>query len=132
MLLRNRKFAIALMLLTLSGCTDAVVWLTKEDASWSFIQARCQFRLGEIETTATQISIPLQVWDQYDSGVCMYDAKGRVAEHRIEVTFRKGLCSGGAFVPLVARVSRPRPGDYQIVYGDPAAGYPVIDSLHVD
>ncbi len=121
------------MLLTLSGCTDAIVWLTKEDASWSFIQTRCQgIKLGQIETTATQIAIPLKVWDQYDSGVCMYDAKGQVAEQRIEVTFRKGLCSGGAIPPLVARVSKPRPGDYQIVYGDRDANYPVIGSLHVD
>ncbi len=131
--MRNRKLAISFLLLTLSGCTDAVVWMTKEDASWSFIQTRCQgIKLGEIETTATQISSPLQVWDQYDSGICMYDAKGRVAEHRIEVTFRKGLCSGGAIPPLVVRVRKPQPGDYQIVYGDPAAGYPVIGSLHVD
>lgn len=131
--MRNRTFAVSLLLLTLSGCTSAIVWLSKEDASWSFIQTHCQgMQLGKIETSAGQVSIPIAAWDRYDSGVCLYDARGRVTANRIEIVFRKGLCSGNALPGLLARFPKPPLGDYQIVYGDPDAGYPVVGSLHVD
>ena len=131
-----RKSTIAFLLLALLptlSCTRLVVWYSKEKVTWSFIQEKCTvIKIGTIETTANHLSIPIDLHDKFDSAICMYDATAHVSGQRIEISVKKGLCGGGAYVPLVARVSKPNSGDYQIVYSDPIAGYPIIGSFHVD
>ncbi len=130
------KLAILLTgvtLLSMLGCSDVIVWYTMEKASWAFIQERCNgITLGKIEVSSTQLSIPVNLWDRYDSGICIYDPKGHVNEDRITISVKKGLCSGAPAEPLVVKITKPKLGDYRIVYDDLDANFPVIGLLHVD
>lgn len=130
------KLAILLTcmtLLLLLGCADVIVWFTKEQASWTFIQDKCKgITLGTIELTSTQVSIPLNLWDHYDSAICIYDPKGYVNDGRVTISVKKGLCSGAPVKPLVVKITKPKYGDYRVVYDDPDANFPVLGLLHVD
>ncbi len=129
----RRLLLVLTALPLLAGCVDVVVWLTKEDTPWSYIRDRCFGpKLGPIDTSGSRVAIPIELSSLYDSGVCFYSASGRLSHNRVEIIVRRGLCSGGPIPPLVVRLAKPGPGDYQIVYGDAGADYPVIGSLHVD
>jgi hypothetical protein len=134
--MRQRLTTRLLLTLALAftfGCTRMIVWATKETATWAFIQERCGgIKIGRGDTSDTYLSIPIDVHDNFDSGICMYDAKGRLSGTRIELSVKKGLCSGGPFIPLVARIPKPLPGDYLIVYADRGANYPKIGTVHVE
>lgn len=137
-MLRTKKILtplimICLALLPMLGCTNMIVWFTKEKASWAFIQDRCNgITLGKIEASSAQVTIPISMWDRYDSAVCIYDPKGYVNDNRIIISVEKGLCSGEHIKPLIVRIAKPQFGDYKIMYDDPDANFPVIGSVHVD
>jgi hypothetical protein len=134
MIRQKRLSVLAFMALpAITGCTGVLVWASEEDASWLYIRQNCHgMTIGPASATQTGLSFPIDVHDVVNSSMCIYDARMRLADNRILVSVRHGLCSGSTPSPLVASLPKPAPGEYAIAYDDPAADFPVIARAHVE
>ena len=124
---------LCLLLLPTVACTKLVVWYSKENLTWDYVQNRCGgITVGKIQATPSELHIPLEVSSRYDSAICMYDPKGQVSGQWILISLKKGLCSGSAASPLVAKLPKPKTGAYEIRFQDSAALNPLIGTVNVD
>ena len=117
----------------MTGCVAILAWATKEDASWQYVQQHARgATLGPASVTAAELSFPVVAQEKINSAECIHDARVRVEGQRMLLSLKHGLCPDGWRPPEVARLPRPAPGDYTVVYDDASAGFPVVGRLHVD
>lgn len=113
------------------GCERTVVWLSKEKADWDYVEAAWGgAKAGPVEVEGQTLKIPLVLHvhesTRVDSGICIYDPSGEVRGKQILVRLVQGVCSNTAARSKIVEIPQPAPGEYEIVYDDFKAGYPVI------
>jgi hypothetical protein len=123
-----------LLILLLAGCSREVAWLSKEKADWDYVEAAWGgARAGPVEVQGGTLHIPfvlgLHEATRTDSGICIYDPAGEVHGRKIRLRLNRGICSNTVRPPLVAELPKPAPGEYEIVYDDFFAGYPVMGKV---
>ena len=66
-----------------------------------------------------------------DSGSCLCGAHARLNGSQVLVSLDRCVCSPGAGVALVAEMTKPASGAYDVVYDDSTAGFPRIGRLTI-
>jgi hypothetical protein len=122
---------ILLLAVLQTGCEREVVRLSQEKADWDYVEAAWGgARAGPVEVQGQTLKIPL-VLDVHestrtDSGICIYNPAGKVHGKRIRVRLDRGVCSNKAARLTVVEIPKPAAGEYEIVYDDFSARYPVL------
>lgn len=125
------KSTAGVLILLLAGCSREVAWLSQEKADWDYVEAEWGgAKAGPVEVQGETLKIPLVLHvhesTRTDSGICIYSPAGKVHGKRIRVRLDRGVCSDAAARSTVVEIPKPEPGEYEIVYDDSKAGYPVI------
>jgi hypothetical protein len=120
--------ALAVLLM---GCDRTVVWLTREKADWDYVEAAWGgAKAGPVEVQGQTLKIPLVLHlhksTRTDSGICIYNPAGKVHGKQIRVRLDQGVCSKMAARSKVVEIPKPPAGEYEIVYDDFSARYPVL------
>ncbi|MEA2562735.1 MAG: hypothetical protein QOH06_4239 [Acidobacteriota bacterium] len=113
------------------GCSRTVSSLSKEKAGWDYVEAAWGgAKAGPVEVEGDILKIPLLLHvhesTRADSSICIYDPAGKVRGKRIRVRLDRGICSNSAARLTVVEIPKPAAGEYEIVYDDFFARYPVI------
>lgn len=131
----RRKIILVLVSSSLSlfqiGCIQTVAWFTKKTATWEYVdKAWGGASAGPVELHDQNLIIPISLLirnaSRPDSGICVYDPSGYVKGSRIYIRLKQGLCSQTAAHSIEAKIKKPPVGEYDIVYDDSAANYPVL------
>jgi hypothetical protein len=122
---------VSSLLLFQIGCIQTVVWFTKKTANWEYVDKAWGGAIaGPVELHDQNLIIPITLWihnaSRPDSGICVYDPSGYVKGSRIYITLKQGLCNQTAAHSIEAKIKKPPVGEYDIVYDDSAANYPVL------
>ena len=130
----NAGLLILFLAVLLAGCERTVVWLSKEKADWDYVEAAWGgAKAGPVEVQGETLKIPfvldLHESTRTDSGICIYDPAGEVHGKTIRLRLNQGVCSNKVRFPLVAEIPKPAPGEYEIVYDDFLARYPVMGKV---
>jgi hypothetical protein len=113
------------------GCDRTVVWVTQEKADWDYVEAAWGgAKAGPVEVQGQTLKIPLVLHlhksTRTDSGICIYNPAGKVHGKQIRVRLDQGVCSNRAARLKVVEIPKPAAGEYEIVYDDFSARYPII------
>lgn len=123
-----RRFAVlALAAAAAAGCEAFVSWVNEKDATWAYVvEAWGGLSVGDPVVSGEKVHLPLRLLDgkvtRIDSAVCVgNDVKTAVRGKTIALTLRRCLCSSrcSSARDLQAELSRPPPGEYEIVYRGP-------------
>lgn len=118
------------------ACERVSTRLTTESAPWSYVEdAWGGLAIAESRTAENQVSLTFRLRahepKRLDSAICLCGTSARVRAERIMVRLEKCLCGGGASAPLMAVLSKPPAGEYEVVYDDAAAGFPHVARITV-
>ena len=77
-----KTLALGPALLLCLGCSDLLIWSTKESVTGDFIQSRCSgIALGKLEQVDTELKIPMKISPVQDSAICIYDPIASVSRN---------------------------------------------------
>ena len=136
--------AILLAPLVSVSCSRAVTWGSTTPASWSYVEKSWGgIALGNPTIEADRVDLPFRLGvhevERVDSGICIRRLTGRFDKGRAIVRFDKYICEGShrttpieqSAKDFVARLDKPAPGKYDVVYDDVSAGFPKLGEVEV-